>query len=134
MTRVGGGDQPGEVTGIILLGELIVHGWDLAQGTGLPFEVDPVTLVPLYELIHQTFGPGQDPAARGQAFGPPVPVAPALHQTLSTAGTRSGGRRPEPAPAGPEPHPSPAKMTLSVPGLQPCDSTFKVLRGPNGDK
>jgi uncharacterized protein (TIGR03086 family) len=89
MTRVGGGDQPGEVTGIILLGELIVHGWDLAQGTGLPFEVDPATLAPLYDLIRQTFGPGQDPAARGQAFGPPVPVAPdapALDQTLSMLG------------------------------------------------
>jgi uncharacterized protein (TIGR03086 family) len=43
MTRVGGGDQPGEVTGIILLGELVVHGWDLARGTGLPFEVDSAT-------------------------------------------------------------------------------------------
>jgi uncharacterized protein (TIGR03086 family) len=89
MTRVGGGDQPGGVTGIILLGELIVHGRDLAQGTGLPFEVDPATLTPLYDLIRQTFGPGQDPAARGQAFGPPVPVgpdAPALDQTLSMLG------------------------------------------------
>ena len=89
MTRVGGGDQPGEVTGIILLGELVVHGWDLARGTCLPFEVDPTTLAPLYDLIRQTFGPGQDPAARGQAFGPPVPVAqdaPELDQTLSLLG------------------------------------------------
>ena len=89
MTRVGGSDQPGEVTGIILLGELVVHGWDLARGTGLPFEVDPVSLAPLYDLIHQTFGAGQDPAARGQAFGPAVPVAsdaPALDQTLSLLG------------------------------------------------
>jgi hypothetical protein len=75
MTRVGGGDQPGEVTGIILLGELVVHGWDLARGTGSPFEADLTTLTPLYDLIRQTFGPGQDPAVRGQAFRPPVPVA-----------------------------------------------------------
>jgi uncharacterized protein (TIGR03086 family) len=89
VTHVGGGDQPGEVTGIILLGELVVHGWDLARGTGLPFEVDPATSAPLYDLIRQTFGPGQDPAARGQAFGPAVPVAqdaPALDQTLSMLG------------------------------------------------
>ena len=59
MTRVGGGDQPGEVTGIILLGELVVHGWDLARGTGLPFEVDSATLVPVYDLVRETFGPGQ---------------------------------------------------------------------------
>jgi uncharacterized protein (TIGR03086 family) len=89
MTRVGGGDQPGEVTGIILLGELVVHGWDLSRGTGSPYEADLTTLRPLYGLIRQTFGPGQDPAARGQAFGPPVPVAsdaPVLDQTLSLLG------------------------------------------------
>src|SRR5512133_1159640 len=89
MTRVGGGDQPGEVTGIILLGELVVHGWDLARGTGLPFEVDSATLVPVYDLVRETFGPGQDPAARGPAFGPAVPVAsnaPVLDHTLGLLG------------------------------------------------
>lgn len=89
MTRVGGGDQPGEVTGVILLGELVVHGWDLARGTELPFEADPVTLAPLAALVRQTFGPDQDPAARGSAFGPAVPVppdAPALDQTLGLLG------------------------------------------------
>jgi uncharacterized protein (TIGR03086 family) len=89
VTRVGGSDQPGEVAGIILLGELVVHGWDLARGTGLPFEVDPITLVPLYELVRQVFGaiPGQ--AVRGPAFRPPVPVAPGapvLDQTLGLLG------------------------------------------------
>lgn len=89
MTRVGGQDQPGEVTGIILLGELVVHGWDLARGAGLPFEVDPTTLAPLYDLVRQVFGPGQDPAGRGPAFGPPVsvnPGAPPLDQTLALLG------------------------------------------------
>jgi len=88
-TRVGGGDQPGEVVGIFLLGELVVHGWDLARGTDLPFEVDSATLVPLYDLVHEAFGPGQDPAARGSAFGPPAPVAsnaPVLDQTLGLLG------------------------------------------------
>jgi hypothetical protein len=32
MTRVAGGEVPGEVTGGIALGELVVHGWDLARG------------------------------------------------------------------------------------------------------
>jgi uncharacterized protein (TIGR03086 family) len=35
ITRVGGADQPGEVIGIFALGGLVVHGWDLARGTGL---------------------------------------------------------------------------------------------------
>jgi uncharacterized protein (TIGR03086 family) len=89
MTRVGGADQPGEVTGLILLGELVVHGWDLARGAGLPFEADPITLAPLYHLVRQTFGPGQDPAARGPAFGPAVPMGPnfpLLDQTLGLLG------------------------------------------------
>ena len=89
ITRVGGTDQPGEVTGIILLGELVVHGWDLAKGTGLPFETDPSALARLYDLVRQTFGPDQHQAARGQAFGPAVPVAsgaPALDQTLGLLG------------------------------------------------
>jgi uncharacterized protein (TIGR03086 family) len=88
-TRVGGADQPGEVTGIILLGELVVHGWDLARGAGLPLEADPVTLAPLYDLVRETFGPGQDPAARGPAFKsavPTAPDAPALDKILGLLG------------------------------------------------
>jgi uncharacterized protein (TIGR03086 family) len=46
ITRVGGADQPGEMIGIFALGELVVHGWDLARGTGLPFDPDPRTLAP----------------------------------------------------------------------------------------
>jgi uncharacterized protein (TIGR03086 family) len=88
-TGVGGADQPGEVTGIILLGELVVHGWDLARGADLPLEADPVTLAPLYDLVRQIFGPGQDPAARRPAFKPAVPAAPdapVLDQILGLLG------------------------------------------------
>ena len=66
MTRVGGADVPADMTGIILLGELVVHGWGLARGTGLPFAVDPGTVAPLHELVRENFGPD---AARGPAFG-----------------------------------------------------------------
>jgi uncharacterized protein (TIGR03086 family) len=89
VTTVAGGEQPGEVIGLILLGELVVHGWDLSRGTGLPLEVDAATLAPLLELIRQTFGPQADPAARGAAFQPAVPVpndASALAQTLGMLG------------------------------------------------
>jgi uncharacterized protein (TIGR03086 family) len=89
ITHVAGGDQPGEIIGIVALGELVVHGWDLAQGTGTPFEVDPTTLVALYDLTRHTFGPDQDPAARGEAFGPAVavdPIASELDQTLALLG------------------------------------------------
>jgi uncharacterized protein (TIGR03086 family) len=87
--RVGGSEQPGEVTGIILLGELVVHGWDLSRGTDLPFAVDTDTLMPLHDLISQVFGPEADPGARGSAFKPAVSVptdAPILDQTLGMLG------------------------------------------------
>jgi uncharacterized protein (TIGR03086 family) len=86
---VGGQEQPGEVTGIILLGELVVHGWDLSQGAQLSFDVDAAGLVALHDLIHQTFGPDADQAARGPAFKPAVPVAAdasMLDQTLGMLG------------------------------------------------
>jgi uncharacterized protein (TIGR03086 family) len=88
-TRVGGQEQPGEVTGIILLGELVVHGWDLSRGADVPFEFDADGLVPLHDLIYQTFGPDADPAARGPAFQPAVTVptnASMLDQTLGMLG------------------------------------------------
>jgi uncharacterized protein (TIGR03086 family) len=87
--RVGGQQQPGEITGIILLGELVVHGWDLSRGAALPFDVDSAGLVALHELIRQTFGPDADPAARGSAFQPAVSVpsdASMLDQTLGMLG------------------------------------------------
>jgi uncharacterized protein (TIGR03086 family) len=86
---VAGQQQPGEVTGIILLGELVVHGWDLARGAGRPFDVDRDELVSLHDLVRQTFGPAADPAARGPAFQPAVEVSPdasMLDQTLGMLG------------------------------------------------
>jgi uncharacterized protein (TIGR03086 family) len=96
LTRVGGNDLPAEVAGIALLGELVVHGWDLARATDQPFEPDPATLTTLYENVRQTFGPGHD-EARGEAFAPAVPVAQhasPLDQTPGAcwAGTRHGPR------------------------------------------
>ncbi len=31
MTRIAGGDTPGEIAGLVCLDELVVHGWDLAR-------------------------------------------------------------------------------------------------------
>jgi uncharacterized protein (TIGR03086 family) len=87
--RVAGQEQPADVTAIILLGELVVHGWDLSRGAGLPFAVDAAGLVPLHDLIRETFGPDADPAARGPAFQPAVSVsgdASMLDQTLGMLG------------------------------------------------
>lgn len=88
MTQVGGQDLPAEVAGVITLGELVVHGWDLARATGQGFDPDPATLDPLHQLVVATFASG-DETARGQAFGPAIPVAddaPTLDQILGLLG------------------------------------------------
>jgi uncharacterized protein (TIGR03086 family) len=96
MTRVGGNDLPGEVAGVVSLGELVIHGWDLARATDQPFDADTATLMPLFELVRSTFGPGGN-APRGEAFGPPVPVpedASRLDQVLGMLGRDPGWKRP----------------------------------------
>ncbi len=91
-TTVGGGNLPGDVAGTIALGELVVHGWDLARAADQPFDAEPENLVPLYELVRHTFGPGND-AVRGKAFGPAVAVpleATMLDRTLGLLGRDPG--------------------------------------------
>jgi uncharacterized protein (TIGR03086 family) len=88
LTRVGGQDLPGEIAGIILFGELVVHGWDLARGLDASFKPDPGGMPSLFAVVKETFGPEQD-AARGAAFGAAVPVstdAPEFDQILGLLG------------------------------------------------
>jgi uncharacterized protein (TIGR03086 family) len=40
MTRVGGIDMPGDVTAMVALTEVVVHGWDVAVATGQTYDVD----------------------------------------------------------------------------------------------
>src|SRR5690349_7642333 len=42
MTEAGGVTMPGEVTGVVALDELVLHGWDLARATGQSYTSDPV--------------------------------------------------------------------------------------------
>lgn len=44
MTRAGGADLPAEVMGLVALGEITLHGWDLAAATGQTMEVDDATV------------------------------------------------------------------------------------------
>ena len=86
MTQAGGVTMPGEMMGAVAANELVLHSWDLATATGQPFEVDEALLRASYELCSQT---PDDPAARGDLFGPVVPVpddAPLLDRTLGYAG------------------------------------------------
>jgi uncharacterized protein (TIGR03086 family) len=87
MTQVGGVDLPGEIAGRIALGELVVHGWDLARASGQAFDCEEATLQEIEATVRQFRGDndGDIPGL----FGPAVPVpdgAPALDRVLGITG------------------------------------------------
>ena len=74
LTKVGGGTMPASIAGQAGLNELVIHGWDLARGTGQPYGVDDASAAAAAAFIvlaSSEAGPGQ----RGP-FGPAVEVAP----------------------------------------------------------
>jgi uncharacterized protein (TIGR03086 family) len=88
MTRAGGFDLPGEVAGMVALGELVVHGWDVARASGQDYDSDPASLEAVHGFVLQWSGPEQE-AAREGMFGPPVEVpedAPLLDRGIGLTG------------------------------------------------
>ena len=92
MTFAGGMELPGQVGGLIVLDELVVHGWDLAVSTGQPYdpsvgEVDAAS----------SFVASFDTPRDGNLFGPVVPVADdasPLDKLLGLTGRDPGWRPP----------------------------------------
>jgi uncharacterized protein (TIGR03086 family) len=85
-TMAGGLTMPGEVTGLVVNNELVLHGWDLARATGQPYEVHPANLEASWQFVVNT---PDDPKAREGLFGPRLPIAddaPLLDRTLAYAG------------------------------------------------
>ncbi len=86
MATAGGVTMPGEVTGLVALDEVVLHGWDLAAAIGRTYEVDPDLLAAVHGFV-ASFGP--DPEVRGGLFGPVIEVpatAPPLDRVLGLAG------------------------------------------------
>jgi uncharacterized protein (TIGR03086 family) len=69
--QAGGIEMPGEIAGMVALDELVVHGWDLARGTGQPFEPDDAAVEPCIAMVSQF---SSDEVGPDVAFGRPVPV------------------------------------------------------------
>jgi uncharacterized protein (TIGR03086 family) len=91
MTQAGGQDLPGAMAGRIALDELVVHGWDIAQATGQPFDCDAATLGEVESTVQQVRG-GNDGDIPG-LFGPVVAIADdadALERVLSLTGRDPG--------------------------------------------
>jgi uncharacterized protein (TIGR03086 family) len=89
-TDTGGLELPNELWGKIALTEMVVHGWDLAQATGQPFELPETTLRACYDHV-AAFVPDAPVAS---LWGPAaeVPVeAPLIDRIVGVTG-RSGMR------------------------------------------
>lgn len=70
MTRAGGADLPAEIMGLVALGEITFHGWDLARATGQDFEIDAWTSRTLATYVDQ-FDPSGTPGMFDPAIDPP---------------------------------------------------------------
>lgn len=83
-TRAGGIDLPAEAAGVVALGELVLHGWDLARALGQPYECDEESA-----RLLRIYVEGFDPAGTPGMFGPAVEV-PAGAEPFEAVLARTG--------------------------------------------
>ena len=79
------GAMPKKLVGELAFVEVMVHGWDLARGSGQDVEYDDAAVDEAVEVMERI---GEQGRSQG-AFGPEVSVpddAPALHKVLGQAG------------------------------------------------
>jgi len=84
MTTAGGIDMPRSVAGLVVLDELVVHGWDIAASTGQAFDPPADEVAAAAEVAAALEAPRD-----GRLFGAVVPVpgdAPPLDQLLGLTG------------------------------------------------
>jgi hypothetical protein len=60
---------PGEVAAMVALDELVLHGWDLALGTGQQFECDPASTEVCFEFTSMASVPGEEASREGLFVG-----------------------------------------------------------------
>jgi uncharacterized protein (TIGR03086 family) len=92
MTTVAGMELPAEVAGVVVLDELVVHGWDIATSTGQRFEPSLAHVEAASRFV-ESFDAPRD----GNLFGPVVPVpddAAPLDRLLGLTGRDPGWHPP----------------------------------------
>jgi len=85
---IAGFEAPAAAVGVTAANELVAHGWDVARASGQQLHLDDASLAPAREFVAMISGPGSE-AARGEAFGPPLPVpvgASALDEVIAGNG------------------------------------------------
>lgn len=92
ITWAGGVEMPAEVIASVAVDELVLHGWDLAKGTGQSFNCDLASAEATFGFTSAMSEPGQE-ASREGLFGPVVDVpvdAPLLDRALGFSGRDPG--------------------------------------------
>lgn len=92
MTQVGGVTLPGQIAGQVALDEIVLHAWDLARGTGQPYQQDPATLEACLAAMTAMYPPDNLDGRKG-IFEPPVPVlddAPLVDRVVAYSGRDPG--------------------------------------------
>jgi uncharacterized protein (TIGR03086 family) len=87
MTKAGGLDLPSDIAAHIVLNELVVHGWDIAAGTGQAFTADPGLLESAHAWVRSVVA--ENPNGSKGLFGPPVETptdAPMVDQLIGLTG------------------------------------------------
>jgi uncharacterized protein (TIGR03086 family) len=88
----GGVDMPAEVAGLVVLDELVVHGWDVAVASSQPYEATAPEIESATMFVTSFEAPRD-----GTLFGPIVPVpetATPLDRLLGLTGRDPGWRPP----------------------------------------
>jgi uncharacterized protein (TIGR03086 family) len=83
MATAGGQTMPAEVTGVVALNELVVHGWDLARATGQSYTPDDASVQAAGDFLASL---AHNPRAREGIFGPVVAVGPDASLLARTIG------------------------------------------------
>ncbi|MFG2883102.1 TIGR03086 family metal-binding protein [Streptomyces sp. NPDC048297] len=91
-TRAGSVDLPGEVAGLVLADELVIHGWDLTRALDRPYAPDPAAIDAAHAFLRLA---AEDPSRGGGIFGQIVPVpaeASLLDRAVGLSGRDPGWR------------------------------------------
>jgi len=88
-TGLAGGSMPARLIGSMMLGELVVHGWDLARATGQEIDADPAVVASVLDMATEMGPMGRKMGAFGDEVSVPE-SAPPLDRLLGASGRNPG--------------------------------------------
>jgi uncharacterized protein (TIGR03086 family) len=84
-TGLAGGSMPARMIAMMMVGELVVHGWDLARATGQTLPVDPAVVATAGEMAAAMGDQGRQMGAFGAEVTVPADASP-LDKVLGLSG------------------------------------------------